>query len=138
LASLLLFYISERKIMNRENKSSADPVLKSLLVRGSLALLILLVWLLASAKGQSQSENSAASPSIHVTHVLGFENVRRNAGGDLSIHDGDLLFQRDDNLAAHVSITSIQNISLGEQDKQVGGVPMMLGKAAIHTAEAAW
>ena len=30
-----------------------------------------------------------------------------------------------------VSISSIQNISLGGQDKQVGGVPMMLGKAAV-------
>ena len=42
-----------------------------------------------------------------------------------------LRFQRDGRAAAQVSIASIQNISLGEQDKQVGGVPMTLGKAAV-------
>jgi len=117
--------------MNREDKSSADPVLRPLLVRGSLALVVLLVWLLASAKGQSQSEKPAAIHSIHVTHVLGFENVRRNVSGELSIHDDDLSFQGDKTPTAQVSISSIQNISLGEQDKQVGGVPMMLSKAAV-------
>jgi hypothetical protein len=30
-----------------------------------------------------------------------------------------------------VSISSIQNISLGEESEQLGGVPMMLGKAAV-------
>lgn len=67
--------------MNRQSKSSSDPVLRSLLVRGSLALLVLVVWLLASAKGQSQPKNPIASPSIHVTHILGFEDVRRNVSG---------------------------------------------------------
>jgi hypothetical protein len=118
-------------MMNRQDKSSADPVLRSLLVRGSLALLVLVVWLLASAKGQSQPQNPVASPSIHVTHVLGFEDGRRNVSGELSIEDDDLRFQRDKNPAAQVSITSIQDISLGEQDKQIGGVPMMMGKAAV-------
>jgi hypothetical protein len=118
-------------MMNRQDKSSADPVLRSLLVRGSLALLVLVVWLLASAKGQSQPQNPVASPFIHVTHVLGFEDGRRNVSGELSIENDDLRFQRDKNPAAQVSITSIQNISLGEQDKQIGGVPLMMGKAAV-------
>jgi hypothetical protein len=117
--------------MNRQDKSSADPVLRSLLVRGSLALLVLVLWLLASAKGQSQPQNPVASPSIHVTHVLGFEDVRRNAGGELSIHDDELSFQGHKTPTAQVSISSIQNVSLGKQEKQVGGVPMMMGKAAL-------
>jgi hypothetical protein len=117
--------------MNWQDKLSANPVLKSLLVRGSLALLVLLVWLLASAKGQSQSESPVASPSLHVTHVLGFEDVRRNASGELSIDNDELTFQRHKTPTAQVSIRSIQNVSLGEQDKQVGGLPMMVGKAAI-------
>jgi hypothetical protein len=90
-----------------------------------------LVWLLASAKGQSQPKNAVASASIHVTHVLGFEDVRRNAGGELSIHDDELSFQGHKIPTALVSISSIQNISLDEQDKQVGGVSMMMGKAAL-------
>jgi hypothetical protein len=84
-----------------------------------------------TAKGQSQPENLIVSAPIHVRHILGFEDVRRNVRGELSIQGGDLRFQRDNAPAAQVSITSIQNISLGGQDKQVGGVPMMLGKAAL-------
>lgn len=117
--------------MNRQLKSSTDPVLKSLLLRGGLALLILLAWFAATAHGQSQPETSAASSSIHVKHVLGFEGVKRNASGELSIQDDALRFLRDGSPAAQVSISSIQNISLGEEDKQVGGVPMMLGKTAV-------
>ena len=118
-------------MMNRQPKASADPILRSLLIRGGLALLVLLVWFAATAHGQSQPENSVTSPAIHATHVLGFEDVRRNVRGVLSIQQDDLRFQRDRTSAAKVSIASIQNISLGEQDKQVGGLPMMMGKAAI-------
>jgi hypothetical protein len=119
--------------MNRQLKSSTDPVLTSLLLRSGLALLILLAWFAATANanGQSQPETSAASSSIHVKHVLGFEGVKRNASGELSIQDDALRFLRDGSPAVQVSITSIQNISLGEEDKQVGGVPMMLGKTAV-------
>lgn len=120
--------------MNRQPESPADRVLTSLLLRGGLALLILLAWLTAAANGQSQPENSVASSPIHVTHILGFEDVRRNVSGELSIQGEDLRFERDGSPAAQVSISSIQNISLGEQDKQVGGVPMMLGKAAVPFA----
>jgi len=119
--------------MNNQPKSSTAPVLSSLLLRGGLALLILVAWFITAANGQDQSqpENSAASSSIHVKHVLGFEDVGRNAGGELSIHDNYLRFQRERRPAAQVTISSIKKISLGEDDKQVGGVPMMLGKAAV-------
>jgi hypothetical protein len=116
--------------MNRQPKSTADPILRSLLIRGGLALLVLLAWFM-TANGQSQPENSNVGARIHVTHVLGFQDVRRNVSGELSIQDCDLRFQRDKTPAAQVSITSIQNISLGEQDKQIGGVPLMMGKAAV-------
>ena len=52
-------------------------------------------------------------------------------GDYLSIQDDALRFQRDGSPVSQVTITFIQNIFLGEQDKQVGGVPMMLGKAAL-------
>lgn len=119
--------------MNRQLNSSSDPLLRPLLLRGGLALLVLLVWFIATAKGQEQNQpgTSAASPSIHARHVLGFEGVKHNAGGELSIQDDNLQFQRNGSPAGQVSITSIQNISLGADDKQVGGVPMMLGKSAV-------
>jgi hypothetical protein len=40
-------------------------------------------------------------------------------------------FERNGSQSAQVSIRSIQDISLGTEDKQIGGVPMTLGKAAV-------
>jgi len=40
-------------------------------------------------------------------------------------------FERNGSPSAQVSIRSIQDISLGTEDKQIGGVPMTLGKAAV-------
>lgn len=117
--------------MNREPKSSTDTSLASLLIRGGLALLVLLAWLTATANGQNQPETSAAGSSLHVKHVLGFEGVPRNASGELAIQDDALSFVRDGSQAPQVSVASIQNISLNVEDKQVGGVPMMLGKSAV-------
>ena len=117
--------------MNREFESSRETVHTCLMIRGGLALLVLLAWFTANANGQSQVDTSSTRSSKHVKHVLGFEGMKRNASGELSIEDNDLRFQRDKAPAAHVRITSIQNISLGEQDKQIGGVPLMIGKAAL-------
>jgi hypothetical protein len=64
--------------------------------------------------------------------VLGFEGARHNVNGELRIQGGTVQFQRAGSPAAQVvSTSSIQNISLGDEDLQVGGVPMMLGKAAV-------
>jgi hypothetical protein len=131
LATFLLLLYPGKRIMNRQLKSFTTPVLPSPLFRGGFALLILLAWLAGTANGQSQVETPAASSSIHVKHVLGFEGVRRNASGELSIQGDNLSFQHNGKPAAQVSITSIHNISLGVEDNQVGGVPMTLGKTAV-------
>jgi hypothetical protein len=83
--------------------------------------------------GQTQSEthNLPAASAIRVTHVLGFEGVRQNASGELTIQGDALQFQRDGSPPALVSMSSIREISLGDEDKQVGGVPMMLAKTAV-------
>ena len=128
---IALFDRGEKYHMNRQLKSFTTPVLTCSLLRGGFALLILLACIAGTANGQSQVETSASSSSIHVKHVLGFEGVRRNAGGELSIQDNDLSFQQNGKPAAQVNTTSIHNISLGEEDNQVGGVPMMLGKTAV-------
>lgn len=93
--------------------------------------MILVAWCIANAHGQSQPENSAANSTLHARHILGFEDVSRNASGNLSIQENALRFQREGRPAAQISIASIQNVSLGEQEKQIGGVPMMVGKAAV-------
>ncbi len=70
------------------------------------------------------------APPMRVTHVLGLEGAANNAVGNLSIQEGSLQFRKSEGPAAQISIASIIDVSLGEQDKQVGGVPMTLGKAA--------
>jgi hypothetical protein len=99
--------------------------------RGGSTLFISLASLTIYAGGQTQTDNSAARTPIRVTHILGFENVRRNVSGELSVNDGEMRFQPDGTLPSQLRVASIQSISPGEQDKQVGGVPMMLGKAAV-------
>ncbi len=103
------------------------------LLRRGLACLVLLLWVSTNTMGQTPNDaQSSPEPSaLHVTHVLGFEGARHNANGELRIQGAALQFQRSGSPAAQVSISSIQNVALGEESKQVGGVPMMLGKAAV-------
>jgi len=119
---------------------ASNKALSSFLMRGALALFLLLGWLSMNSNGQTQSGNPATRTFTRATHVLGFEGMKRKVGGDISIEGGNLRFQPsvvakcvdpDATHAAQISISSIQNVSLGEQDKQVGGTPMTLGKAAV-------
>jgi hypothetical protein len=67
---------------------------------------------------------------IRVTHVLGLEGIAKNADGNVSIREGALQFSGRAGQVAQISLGSIVDVTLGEQDKQVGGVPMALGQAA--------
>lgn len=94
--------------------------------------LILLIWCSAGALAQnaSQPTNSTATFSIRGTHLLGFEGASNNANGTLSFQGDALQFQKGDKPAVQVKIASVHDVFLGEQSKQVGGLPMTLGKAA--------
>jgi hypothetical protein len=72
----------------------------------------------------------ASGSTLHVTHILGFESIPGNANGDLSIQNGVLRFQKNGGSGVQIGVKSIQEVSLGEEDKQVGGVPMALGRTA--------
>ncbi|MGP0097378.1 MAG: hypothetical protein ACLPHI_10100 [Terriglobales bacterium] len=48
----------------------------------------------------------------------------------LSIQNDTLRFQKDGDPDAEVNTASVRALFLGEESKQVGGVPMKLGKAA--------
>jgi len=56
--------------------------------------------------------------------------VRGNATGDLKIQGDAVQFQRDGSPTAQVNISSIQDIFVEDEDKQVGGTAMTLGKTA--------
>jgi hypothetical protein len=118
--------------MNRNPKPSRQTPVTSLQVGHGLACLILLLSLCAKSTGQTQSEAQSPEPgsAIHVTHVLGFEGVRHNATGGLKIQGDTLRFQKEGSPTAQVKISSIQDLFVEDEDKQVGGTAMMLGKTA--------
>ncbi len=98
--------------------------------RRSLNCVLLLTCCSAALMAQNHDAAASASGSAaHVTHVLGFESISNNANGDLSVQEHILRFQKSDGSIAQVSVDSIQDVSLGEEDKQVGGTAMALGKA---------
>jgi hypothetical protein len=119
--------------MNRQTIPFRRSLVTSHAVGCGFACLALLLCFSRATIGltPSEAQGSAAGPVIHVTHLLGFEDVRPNANGQLRIQGDTLQFERKGGASAQVSIRSIQDISLGTEDKQIGGVPMTLGKAAV-------
>ena len=119
--------------MNRQPVPSRRSPVTSHAVGCGFASLALLFCLSRAAIGQTPTEaqDSAAGPVIHVTHLLGLEDVRPNTNGQLRIQGDMVQFERKGKPSAQVSIRSIQDISLGTEDKQIGGMPMTLGKAAV-------
>jgi hypothetical protein len=118
--------------MNRNSIPSRQISVTSRQVGRGLACLTLLLSLCAGSICQTQSEAQSPVPgaAIHVTHVLGFEGARHNATGDLKIQGDAVQFQRDGSPTAQVNISSIQDIFVEDEDKQVGGAAMTLGKTA--------
>jgi hypothetical protein len=100
--------------------------------RAGLSLLAVLICcsLAAPAQTTTHTEDTGAVFSIRATHLLGFENAKNNCAGTLTIQRDLLQFQQNDETPAQVKIGSVRDVLLGEESKQVGGVPMTLGKAA--------
>ncbi len=82
------------------------------------------------ARDDAARGTQASRSSVHVKHILGLEGISKNANGDVAIQYGYLRFQKSENSSAQIPVSSIQTLTLGEQDKQVGGIPMMLAKTA--------
>ena len=104
-----------------QNRIHRLLLLVSLLICSSIAML---------AQNASQPNSSAGSFNSRGTHLMGFEGAPNNANGTLSIQENALQFQKDGRPAVLVKIASIQDVFLGEQSRQIGGLPMTLGKAA--------
>ncbi len=101
--------------------------------RNSRALACLLLLICCTTALTAQNQHAAVSPSgsaVRVTHVLGFESISNNANGELSIQEHTLRFQKSDGSNAQISVESIQDLSLGVEDKQIGGTAAALGRAA--------
>jgi hypothetical protein len=99
----------------------------------SRQLLIGLALLCASGalvSGQQPSASPAATPG-QVKHVLGFENVKANAKGDLTVQ-GDTLQFKTSKAKAEVSIASVQDVFTEKDFKEtIGGTAGTLARMAV-------
>ncbi len=84
------------------------------------------------ALAQSTAPTAKANPqfSIRATHLLGLPNTKSNCNGTLSTQDNVLRFQQNGKPVAEIDIASVRHVFLGEEEVQVGGVPMKIGKTA--------
>jgi predicted RecA/RadA family phage recombinase len=78
-----------------------------------------------TAQASDQPPMPAATPGS-ATHVMGFENVKRNAKGKLTVDEKALKFG-----AASIELTAIQDILTGSESRQTGGTALMVAKMAV-------
>ena len=109
---------------NRHSDQFGERVLR-------LFTVLILCSVTVSAESTLHRADGNAELSIRATHLLGFEDTKNNSNGTLSVKDGSLQFQRNGKSGARVKVGSVREVILGEESKQVGGLPMTLGKAAI-------
>jgi len=83
----------------------------------------------AAADDASRPTNSPLS--IRATHLLGFAGAKNNVNGKLTVTADALRFQKGEKLIFEVKIASVRDALLGTESRQVGGLPMTLGKAAV-------
>lgn len=95
-----------------------------------IGALFLFFCLDALAQSAGPPPNANAPTSIRATHLLGFENAKGNCNGTLSIQDDAVQFQHGGKPGAQVKIAAVLDVFLSDESKQVGGLPMKLGKAA--------
>lgn len=101
------------------------------LIARALACLLPLICVSSGLAAQNHEEaSSSPGVTIQVTHVLGFESIPKNASGNLSIQGNALRFQKTEGAGAQISVGAIQDVFVGQEDKQVGGKKMAVGRAA--------
>jgi hypothetical protein len=93
---------------------------------------ILMLWCGAAVFAQTPSgaASAATANEVNVTQIMGFEGTAKNTKGKLSIQDTALQFQKSGDTAVQIRLAAIQDVVLGEENRQVGGLPMTLGKVA--------
>lgn len=95
-------------------------------VAGFACVLLLFAAVIPLAQAADES-----STVLRGTHIMGLEGARDNSTGNLTITGDTMQFQPGEGAPTQIKLTSIRDIFVGEEDRQVGGVPMMMGKAAI-------
>jgi hypothetical protein len=95
-----------------------------------LSTVLICFSLTAPAQKINQPGDTSVPFSTRATHLLGFANARNNSTGTLSVQDDSLQFQQNGKPGAQIEVDSVRDVFLGGESKQVGGLPMTVGKAA--------
>src|ERR1700676_4071023 len=117
----------DRFVVSRSHSEAYHPDRRHALW---LSTVLICCSLTAPAQKITQRGDTSAPFSTRATHLLGFANARNNSAGTLSVRDDSLQFQQNGRTGEKVKIALFRDVLLGEESKQVGGLPMTLGKAA--------
>jgi hypothetical protein len=117
----------DRFVVSRNHSEAYQPDRRHVLW---LSIVLICCSLAAPAQQLTERGNTSASFSTRATHLLGFANARDNSTGTLSVHDDSLQFQQNGKPGEKVKIALVRDVFLGGESKQVGGLPMTVGKAA--------
>ena len=82
------------------------------------------------AQDRAQSNVAAIPSAVHAMVILGLEGVSSNTHGQLSFEDDALIFRLMEGQVVRIPMNSIDDVFLSQEDKEVGGTPMALGRAA--------
>jgi len=118
----------DRFVVSRSHSEACHPDQRRALW---LSTVLICCSLTAPAQKITQLGDTSAPFSTRATHLLGFANATNNSTGTLSVQDDSLQFQQNGKPGEHVKIGSVRDVFLGGESKQVGGLPMTLGKAAV-------
>ena len=96
------------------------------------ALLAIALLLPVAGIAQSSTKTAPATADANASdvHILGLEDVKQNAKGDLTVTPEGLDFR---GTASHATVrtASIVDISTGEDSRQTGGVGLTVAKMAV-------
>ena len=99
--------------------------------RSGIAVLFALICFGIGATADDAGGPTNSPVSVRATHLLGFAGAKNNVHGKLTVTAEALRFQKGEKLVFEVKIASVQDVLLGAESRQVGGLPMTLGKAAV-------
>ena len=77
-----------------------------------------------------QAKAPVSTSVVHARAVLGFEGISNNTNGEFSIQGDNLVFKSAEGPITRITIGSIQGVFLSQEDKEVGGTPLALGREA--------
>ena len=117
----------DRFVVSRRHGEACQPDRRITLW---FSIVLICSSLAAPAQQITQPEGTSASFSTRATHLLGFASVRENSTGTLSVQGDSLQFQQSGKTGTKVKIALVRDVFLGAESKQVGGLPMTLGKTA--------